>query len=144
MSGRYDHIIDLPHHTSKRHPPMSRENRAAQFSPFAALTGYDALIAESGRLTDERQALDDDAKAMLNDKINILIDNLSDRPEANILYFVPDQLKSGGSVQDVSGNIRVIEPVERIIVLVDGKRISLDDVMDITSPLFARYGLEDL
>ena len=140
-SNRYDHIINLPRHTSKHHPPMSRENRAAQFSPFAALTGYDDLIAESDRQTDERQILDDDDKASLNDRINILLNNISDRPAVSIRFFVADKRKSGGTVQTISGNIRLIEPIERIIVLTDGTRISLDDVLDISSELFSKYGL---
>lgn len=137
MNSRYDHIIELPHHISKRHPPMPRANRAAQFSPFAALTGFDVLTTETTRQTDERKVLDDDELAILNSKINILTKNLSQRPEAEIRYFVPDRLKSGGSVQTAIGNIRVIEPVGRVIILTDGKRISLDDILDISSPLFA-------
>lgn len=135
-SSRYDNIINLPHHTSKRHPPMSRESRAAQFSPFAALTGYDALIAETDRQTDERQALDEDQMAVLNNKIQILIDNITKRPEVTIHYFVPDKLNSGGSVQIMKGNVRVVEPVERVIILTDDKRVPLDYITDISSPLF--------
>lgn len=136
---RYDNIINLPRHISKRHAPMSRGNRAAQFSPFSALTGYDDIIAESGRLTDARHTLDEDEEAVLSDKINILIDNLRDRPEVTIRCFVPDKLKSGGSVRAVSGKIRVIEPVERVIVFADGTRIPFDSVVDISAELFGKY-----
>ena len=87
---RYDDIIDLPHPTSAKHPRMSTENRAAQFSPFAALTGYDAAVSEAARLTESRTELDEQGKALLDGRLRLLRELISDEPEVNITYFVPD------------------------------------------------------
>lgn len=97
MSENYDDIINLPHHVSKTRPQMSMKDRAAQFSPFAALTGYDAAIKETGRLTDIRIEMGEEALNILNMKFQILIDSLDDEPEVTFAYFKPDDRKAGGA-----------------------------------------------
>ncbi len=132
---RYDDIISLPHPTSSRHPRMSVYNRAAQFSPFAALTGYDALVDETARLTESRSELDEQRKAILDEILRMLNDHISETPEVNITYFLPDLRKFGGEYVHHSGHLRRIDPVERSILFVDGLKIGIDDVYDIDSPL---------
>ena len=95
--GNYDDIIDLPHHVSETHPPMSRADRAAQFSPFAALTGYDAAVRETARMTERRIELDEGVKAELNARLNCILEHLSEHPQVSITYFMPDEKKSGGA-----------------------------------------------
>ena len=97
MSGQYEDIINLPHHVSATRPQMSMIDRAAQFSPFAALTGYDAAIKETGRLTDEKIEMDEEALNILNMKFQILVDSLDDEPEVTFTYFKPDERKAGGA-----------------------------------------------
>ena len=97
MSGQYEDIINLPHHVSATRPQMSMLDRAAQFSPFAALTGYDAAIKETGRLTDEKIEMDEEALNILNMKFQILVDSLDDEPEVTFTYFKPDERKAGGA-----------------------------------------------
>lgn len=130
-SSNYDDIIDLPHHTSSKHIRMSRASRAAQFSPFAALTGYDAEINEAARLTNEQLILDEDQVNDLNAKLEYLKDNISNKPEIRIEYFVPDSRKTGGKYILSSGTVRVIDEYERSVVFYDGRRILIDDIFKI-------------
>ncbi|MCD8005221.1 MAG: hypothetical protein LUE91_06155, partial [Oscillospiraceae bacterium] len=97
MSHDYSDIINLPHHVSATRPHMSMHDRAAQFSPFAALTGYDAAVKETARLTDQRAELDDDMKEKLSERINLLQENLAAAPAVEITYFIPDERKEGGA-----------------------------------------------
>lgn len=136
MNDRYDDIIHLPHHISKTRPQMSMMDRAAQFSPFAALTGYDAAIKETGRLTDEKIELDEETKAVLDRKQSYLSDMISVQPEITVTYFLPDERKSGGTYLSVTGKLKRIDEYERMMILTDGKKIPLDDIMDIESNLF--------
>lgn len=131
MNNNYDDIINLPHHTSSKHPRMSRENRAAQFSPFAALTGYDAEIKETARLTDEKIELDEDRVNEINARLQYIKDNIEENPEITAEYFVPDEKKSGGSYVTLKDSIRIIDGYERTIVFVSGKRIKIDDIYKI-------------
>lgn len=94
---KYDDIINLPHYTSSKRPRMAMIDRAAQFSPFAALTGYDAAVKETARLTEDRVELDEYQKSALNDRLQIVQERLSDTPVISITYFVPDERKSGGA-----------------------------------------------
>lgn len=110
---------------------MSRESRAAQFSPFAALTGYDAEIDEAARLTDEQLILDEDQVNDLNSKLQYLKDNISDKPEIRIEYFIPDSRKTGGKYILSSGTVRIIDEYERSVVFYDGRRILIDDIFKI-------------
>ena len=132
----YSDIIALPHHVSKTRPQMSMQDRAAQFSPFAALTGYDAAINETGRLTDERIELGEETRAALDRKQQYLMDMISDQPEIAVTYFVPDERKSGGAYVTVTGNLKRIDEYERLMLMTNGTKIPLDDIMDIESDLF--------
>lgn len=136
MNDRYDDIIHLPHHVSKTRPQMSMMDRAAQFSPFAALTGYDAAVKETGRLTDEKIELGEETKAVLDRKQRYLSDMISVQPEITVTYFLPDERKSGGTYLSVTGKLKRIDEYERMMILTDGKKIPLDDIMDIESNLF--------
>ncbi len=136
MNDRYDDIIHLPHHVSKTRPQMSMMDRAAQFSPFAALTGYDAAIKETGRLTDEKIELGEETKAVLDRKQRYLSDMISVQPEITVTYFLPDERKSGGTYLSVTGKLKRIDEYERMMILTDGKKIPLDDIMNIESNLF--------
>lgn len=128
MINQYEDIIQLPHHVSKTRPQMSMIDRAAQFSPFAALTGYDAAIKETGRLTDEKTELGDEEKDLLNRKQQFLTSILRDRPEITVTYFVPDERKSGGAYVTTTGKLRRIDEVERFLVMTNGQKILLDDI----------------
>ena len=132
----YEDIINLPHHVSKTRPQMSMLDRAAQFSPFAALTGYDAAIKETGRLTDEKIEMDEDRKTALDMKQTYLIEMLDEQPEISITYFLPDTKKSGGAYVTVTGNLKRFDEYERLLILTDGKKIPMDDIADIDSDLF--------
>ena len=136
MSDEYKDIINLPHHVSSKRPQMPMLDRAAQFSPFASLTGYDDAIHETGRLTDEKIDLSEEDKKTLDRKQQILSEKLSDHPALTITYFVPDAKKSGGAYVTKDGNLKKIDEFERWMMLPDGTKIPLDDVSDIESELF--------
>lgn len=136
MSDEYKDIINLPHHVSSKRPQMSMLDRAAQFSPFAALTGYDDAIHETGRLTDEKVDLSEGEKEVLDRKQQVLMEKLAAHPPLTITYFVPDAKKSGGAYITKSGNLKKIDEFERWMLLTDGTKIPLDDVTDIESELF--------
>ena len=138
MKGKtnYEDIINLPHHISSKRPQMSMLDRAAQFSPFAALTGYDDAIHETGRLTDEKIDLSEEEKEALDRKQQILMERLGDHPSLTVTYFVPDAKKSGGAYVTKNGNLKKIDGFERWMMLTDGTKIPLDDVADIESELF--------
>lgn len=143
MEG-YEDIINLTHHVSKTRPQMSMLDRAAQFSPFAALTGYDAAIKETGRLTDEKIELDEDRKAVLDMKQAYLIEMIDEQPEISITYFLPDTKKSGGAYVTVTGNLKRFDEFEHLLLLTDGKKIPMDDIADIESDLFrGMFGGDD-
>ena len=137
---QYDDIIDLPHHVSATRPRMSMIDRAAQFSPFAALTGYDAAIKETGRLTDRRIELTEDSRAALDRKQQLLVDNLADHPEVSVTYFVPDERKSGGAYVTVTGRVKKVDDYQRLLILTDGTKIPLDEILDMESELFRSLG----
>ena len=126
-----DDIIYLPHHVSRNHPQMPMLDRAAQFAPFAALTGYEAAVGETARMTSERRELDAQEAEELNRRLAALITRLPDRPEATIEYFVPDERKAGGAYVTITGRVRHISVAERILILADGTEIPLDDVISI-------------
>lgn len=136
MTGPYDDMFDLPHPTSPKHPRMSIIDRAAQFSPFAALTGHEAAIRETARLTDRRVELDEDEKVALNSKLQIIAEHLPERPEVCITYFQADDRKAGGSYEPVIGVVKKIDDLQRIVALENGKRISIEDIFEIDGRLF--------
>ncbi len=132
MMNPYDDIIHLPHHTSPSHPHMSAHDRAAQFSPFAALTGYGAAITETGRLTDQKVELDEYSKADLNDKLSKIQDQMDEQMETVITYFQPDKKKTGGAYITATGCVKKIDAFERTLVMQDGTKIPMDDIVEIT------------
>lgn len=138
---KYDSIINLPHHTSTKHPRMSMLNRAAQFSPFAALTGYDAAVKETARLTDQRVELDEYQKAALDERLQIIQEHLKERPEITLTYFRPDERKSGGAYLTISGAVKKIDVYEKIIVMMDGTRVPIEEVFELSGELF--YSLDN-
>ena len=137
MNGKYDEIMGLPHHVSKTRPQMPMSDRAAQFAPFAALTGYDSAIKETGRLTDERIELDVEALSALDMKYQLLMEALDEAPEVTITYFQPDERKAGGKYVSAVGTVKKIYDFERRITMRDGTRIPMDDVLCIEGELFS-------
>ena len=136
MNRKYNEIMGLPHHVSKTRPQMPMSDRAAQFAPFAALTGYDAAIKETGRLTDERIELDVEALSALDMKYQLLMEALDEAPEVTITYFQPDERKAGGKYVSAVGAVKKIDDFERRITMRDGTRIPMDDVLSIDGELF--------
>ncbi len=136
MSGKYDDIINLPHPTSAKHPRMPISDRAAIFSPFAALTGHGDAIRETARLTDRRMELDEDTKAVLDLKQQILADKIDERPEISVVWFRPDEKKEGGQYITTTGHLKKIDHIERVLCLADGTTIPLDDVLELRSDCF--------
>ena len=128
---RYDDIINLPHHQSATRPHMSNYDRAAQFSPFAALTGHDAAIKETARLTDERLELSEEVIAQLNEKINIIRNNIGIEQNVSITYFVPDAKKAGGSYVTCVGIVKKIDEYEHTIIMMDQTVIPIEQISDI-------------
>ena len=135
-SGKYDDIINLPHHVSKKHPRMSKEARAAQFAPFAALTGYDDVIKETARLTSERIEINEELKAILDAKLQIIHDKVSAKPEVTFTYFVPDTKKDGGSYVTVTGKVIKIDEFSQKIILENRTEIPIPEIVDITGDIF--------
>ena len=133
MSSEYDDLLNLPHHTSTVQPAMPIQNRAAQFAPFAALVGYDALIRETARLTDQKADLDESVKAELNEKLRLLLELLPQQPEVTVTYFLPDSRKAGGAYRTTSGIIRKFLRNENILVMMDGTQIPIGDIVGIES-----------
>lgn len=129
--GKYDDILNMPHHVSSTRPHMSMHDRAAQFSPFSALTGYDDTVKETARLTDEKQELTADRITDLNQKIAFLTEHAEERPEITIEYFIPDEKKSGGKYVTFSGNCRRIDEYNHNMVFASGEKIPLNDIFNI-------------
>lgn len=134
--NKYDDIINLRHYSSPARPRMSRMNRAAQFAPFAALTGYDTAVAETARLTAERYELSEDEIITLSEKLHILSRNEHNRPIVQITYFLPDSSKSGGSYETFIGAVRRIDEGEMKVVFTDGMRIDISDIYGIEGEFF--------
>ena len=132
----YEDILHLPHHVSKERPHMSLLDRAAQFSPFAALVGYEDIIDETARLTTQQRELDEVEKAELDRRVGILAAHLREKPVVTVEYFVPDTLKSGGAYVSKSGALVRISPVRKTLTLADGTSIRFKDVVGIESDLF--------
>lgn len=137
MNGKYDAILELPHHVSKTHRQMSRQDRAAQFAPFAALSGYDSAIQETSRITDDRIELGEEMLLELNTRLQMLSERIQEAPIVSITYFTPDKQKSGGAYLTASGVVRRINDFDRTILLDDGTRIKIDDIVNIQGEVFA-------
>ena len=136
MEEKYNDIINLPHYQSKKRPHMSIYDRAAQFSPFSALTGHEEAIKETARLTDKRLELDETTKTMLNEKFSFIMEHILDRPEITVTYFVPDTLKSGGRYEVFTGNVKKYDYLNRILHFIDNTEIQIDDIIEIESRIF--------
>ena len=133
---RYDSIKKLPHYQSVTRPHMSLYDRAAQFSPFAALTGYDDAVKETARLTDTKAELDEYEKAAINERLNRIQDTFDVQPEVSITYFLPDKKKSGGAYITVTGCVKKVDEYEHIVVMRDGTNVPIDDISEIDGEMF--------
>lgn len=133
---KYDDIINLPNPTSKSHPRMSLYARAAQFSPFAALTGHEAAIRETARQTDEKEILSDEVIAGLNEKLRVIAENIGSEQIVTITWFVPDERKSGGAYMTHSGVVKKINEYEHTIIMTDNTIIPIGQISEIESELF--------
>lgn len=130
MKGKYDDMIDMPHHVSVGRPHMPVLDRAAQFAPFAALTGYDRTIDERGRLTDRRMELDEAQKAVINEELQRALSVIEHHPVIRITYFIPDKEKEGGSYSTIHGPLAKINEIRRELVMEDKTRIPIDDMIE--------------
>lgn len=135
MNDLYDDIIHLPHHVSERHPQMSMYNRAAQFAPFAALTGHNAAITEAARLTEAEQELSESDAELLNRKLAYL-QSLDEKPTISVTYFVPDDKKEGGSYHTATGIVKSVEPDKGVLQFEDGTGIPVIRIKDIDGECF--------
>ena len=126
---KYADIINLPHHVSRNHPQMSMADRAAQFSPFAALTGHDAAIAEAARLTDERPILDESVKQEISNLLQLA--STDSNLVLNIVYFVPDARKAGGAYMEITGRIKKLLPHEKLLIMNTDTRIPVEDIVEV-------------
>lgn len=136
MNRKYDDILALPHPVSDTHPPMPLIDRAAQFSPFAALTGFETAVLEAARLTERRPELDESRKEQLNACLQMLKLRIQERPQAEICYFMPDERKAGGSFVTVSGTVKKVDELACCITMADGRVIPMADIIRIESELF--------
>ncbi|MGN0604049.1 MAG: hypothetical protein ACI4I2_08725 [Oscillospiraceae bacterium] len=127
----YEDILYLPHHVSRTRQPMSRINRAAQFAPFAALTGFEDCTDEAARLTSSKPELTEAMQNELNDKMRILNERIAENPCINVTYFIPDALKEGGSIAVYSGSVRRIDEISRRIFFTDRTELELDNILSI-------------
>lgn len=134
--NKYEDIINLPHHVSSTRPRMSNQDRAAQFAPFAALTGYGDKIIETARLTDSVTELDDDRKAAIDMKLQLIRDNIKDMPLVTFTYFEKDERKDGGAYLDITGRVKKINENESLIVFEDGESIGIDSIFNVSGELF--------
>lgn len=132
----YGDIINLPHHELKTRKRMPQINRAASFMPFAALTGYDETVKEVARRTDQRAELDEDTKAMLNERLQIALELAEMEPVIKVTYFVPDKKKTGGAYLDYGGTIKRIDEYERKVIFIDKTEIPIDDIYAIDGEIY--------
>lgn len=130
--SNYEDIIDHPHHISKKRPQMSMHDWAAQFSPFAALTGYEAAIAETVRITDRRVELDEYELQKLDEQLQKILEHLQEQPEVDITYFKPDERKEGGTYVTKRGRVKKLDEYEQVLTLTDGTQIEISEIVEIT------------
>ena len=129
---KYDDIINLPHHVSKKHPQMSLYARSAQFAPFAALTGYEDAVKETAREVSQKIELDEDLKLILDSELHILMELADKNPELTVTYFVKDLKKEGGKYVTVTGVLKKLDSIKKLIYLKNGNEISIDEIIDIS------------
>ena len=139
----YEDIVNLPPHISKRHPQPSMMDRAARFAPFAAITGYEEMVLEEARVTEERIDLDEGALSLLNEKLNMIQEFLDEEPEVTITYFEPDKKKSGGAYVSITGTVKRIDEYEHLVLMTDGKKIRVEEIYNIQGDLFYTLGVDD-
>lgn len=139
----YEDIVDLPHHVSRKHPQPTMADRAARFAPFAAITGYEEMVLEEARVTDDRIEMDESSKAALNEKLNMILEFIDEQPEVSITYFEPDKRKAGGAYVTVTGTVKRIDEYEHLVIMTDGKKINIDDIYNLQSELFYSLGVEE-
>lgn len=142
MNHKYDDMLGLPHHVSATRPRMPVADRAAQFKPFAALTGYEAALRETARLTDRRIELDETEKVALDTKLRLLADLLPEQPEISVTYFQPDERKEGGAYRTARGVPKKIDGYEHILMMMDGTKIPIGEVLEIRCDGFKAFGME--
>ena len=131
MPDNYDDIKHLTRPQYDDLHPMSMHDRAAQFSPFAALVGYDDAVAETARLTDSKVELTEDEMSMLNANLNQLLDRLDEQPQISVTYFVPDEKKSGGKYVEKVGMVRIYDSYAQELVFMDKSRLNIQDIISI-------------
>lgn len=136
---QYDDIINMEHHKSKKHPPMSLYARSAQFASFAALTGYEDAVRETAREVMERIEIDDELKNILDGKIQLLSEQINKKPEVIFTYFIPDLTKDGGIYISVTGVVKKIDTYNQNIILEDKTEIPINDILDISGEVFKIY-----
>lgn len=139
----YEDIVNLPPHISKKHPQPTMKDRAARFAPFAAITGYEEMVLEEARVTEERIELDEGAVFMLNEKLSIILEFLDEKPDVRITYFEPDKKKSGGAYVSIIGTVKRIDEYEQVVVMTDGKKVRINEIFSLESQLFDSSGIED-
>lgn len=139
----YEDIINLPPHISKKHPQPTMMERAARFAPFAAIAGYEEMVLEEARVTEERIDLDEGTLALLNEKLNMILEFLDEEPEVMITYFEPDKKKDGGAYVSVTGVVKRIDEYEHLVIMTDGKKINIEEIYNLQSELFYSLGVED-
>ncbi len=135
----YSSIINLPHHVSETHPHMSLYDRAAQFSPFAALTGYEDAIKEAGRQVSSKIEISEEEKLEINRKLNYLSEHKKDNIEFTISYFIKDKKKKGGRYEEVTSTLKRLDEVEKYILLKDDTKIMIDDINEIKAEVFDSF-----
>ncbi len=141
MTGKYDDMLQLPHHVSANRKPMAMTARAAQFAPFAALSGYDAEVQEAGRLTDRPIEPDEYEKEALNARLQLLARHMREEWVVSLVFFQPDERKAGGAYVTRTGTVKKISEAERLLTLTDGTIIPLDDLIALEGAEFAAYDL---
>lgn len=139
--SRYDDIINLPHHVSKTRKPMSMTDRAAQFAPFAALSGHNEALAETVRQTSPKEILSQDELDRLSARLTCVIEHMTERNELSFVYYVPDEVKDGGKYVELTGIPRRYDEYERVLVMSDGRMLPIDNILTITGKLFDDYDL---
>jgi hypothetical protein len=144
MTKSYDDIINLPRHVSKKRPRMSVLDRAAQFSPFAALTGHEAAIRETARLTEKRVDLDETMKDLLSNRMQIIADRVKEQHEITITYFQPDAKKKGGAYVTAVGVVKKMDEYERVVTMTDNTVIPIDEIVNIEGQIFESIMLHSL
>jgi len=138
MNNKYSDMLHLPHHVSDKQNKMSIKDRAAQFSPFAALTGHDAAIRETARVTEQRIILDESEKNILDEGLKIIASNIGNKPEISLVYFREDELKDGGSYEEITDIVVKIDYYGRVIVMKSGISVNFDDIYKIDGDMLQK------